>query len=187
MDNTVDFSDLEAELEDDQEPNTEVIPPSLGLFEVNDYANIGIIREVFSWDHPNIAILFANLGVYCMSVPEIALIIGETEESVKKHMEEIPGVLDAYKAGPVLANAQVIRGLYHNATARGNVSAQQFWLKNRMADMFGPKMTIKGDKDNPLMFTVAHVLKLIDGKTASLPKFDDKTIELVKDEHGTYS
>lgn len=161
--------------------------PSVTL--THDGFDINLIRDSFSWDHPNVALLFGTLGVYGFATFEIAAILGITTAELEQRMAENPAIKENYENGPHLANLEVSRRLYLSAVEKGNVSAQTFWLKKRMPEVYGDSITVKGDPNSPVILTVEHVLKTISGKSGAIPKDDKKfeVLDFVKDEHGNYT
>ena len=66
-----------------------------------------------------------SLTAYGITQNEICAILDITVPTLHKHFRK-----EIDTAAP-LANAEVAKGLFHNATKNGNVTAQIFWLKTR--------------------------------------------------------
>ena len=108
--------------------------------------DLEIIRNYFDWESPSLNRLFMQLGMYGISLEDIASILGIAENEMQKKLEEYPFALENYKAGPALGRAQATGALYNNV-AKGRSNDIQFYLKAMMPNVYGNNINIKEERN----------------------------------------
>lgn len=103
---------------------------------------LNYIRQHFNWDDPKLPNMFQHLSGQAISPEDICKVLGITKEEFDFNIAQRPMLRFAMDMGPVFADAAVINKLYETALS-GNVSAQQFWLKNRRKSDWGDKLNIE--------------------------------------------
>lgn len=129
---------------------------------------INYIRERFDWDDPKLPSVIQYMSAYAITESDLAKILDVSENEIKDQIDKRPRLKMARDMGPIYADMEVTHKLFENAM-KGNVSAQQFWLKNRRADHWSDKLkvevTTKIDLQSVLNQARARALEgVIDGE-----------------------
>jgi len=85
-----------------------------------------------------------ELGRQGLTRREIAKYYGVAPSTLYRYFERFPQVLKAVEQGEQDSNLKVLNALY-NLAIKGNVTAQIFWLKNKMAWHDGVRPTFKDE------------------------------------------
>lgn len=104
----------------------------------------------------------------CPNIAWAAYLTGVTRDTVMKAKQHDPVFRQQVDAARQFATGNIEASLFKMARTN-NVRAKELVLKHRLKEVYGPEVTVKGDKDAPLGFVVLPPNELSEDEWTTLP------------------